>query len=171
MQMTPDPLLGSLSANLVGALGLALVLVVGPLVARRKAETARLAAASGVLAMAVGLAVWLAPRVAAGTFQRYAWSGPGIVLGVVLYALGAGVLALQVAGPVYGFLRYGFVLPLGAAVAATALSTFLFFQVGGEIGSFVLYVVLSPMAVGAICGAFTFEFVARRLNGSRPLSV
>lgn len=164
MPGTPDPLLGSRLANWGVALALSLLLVLGPLRYSRRATPGRLAAASGVLAAAVGLTVWALPRVATGAFGQFSYPDPVVALG--LYAVGTVVLAVQVAGPVYGFLRYGLVSPLAAAVGATALAAFLFFQLGGETESFGLYVLFSPLVVAVILGVAVLEGGLRRLAGS-----
>ena len=160
MQGLPDPLLGTRLANWGVAVAVALVLVFFPLRYRRSNTALRIAAASGVLAAGVGLALWAVPRLASGTFAQFSWTNPAVA--VALYAVGIVVLAVQVAGPVYGYLAYGLVSPLAGGVAATTLSTFLHFQLGGETESFALYVLFSPIVLGAILGLALLEAGARR---------
>lgn len=164
MPGTPDPLLGSTLANWGGALAVALVLFAGPLWYRRTGTPLTIAAASGILASAVGIGLWAIPRVTTGAFRQFIWSDP--VVALALYAAGMVVLGLQVAGPVFGYLEYGLVSPLAVGVAATTLVTFLFFQIGGETESFSLYVLVSPWVLGAILTVALLETGVRRLGAT-----
>ncbi|MCU4802533.1 hypothetical protein OB920_19395 [Halobacteria archaeon HArc-gm2] len=160
MQGLPDPLLGSRLANLGVAVAVALALVALPLRYRRSDTPFRIAASSGILAAAVGLTLWAVPRLAAGTFQQFTWTNPAVA--VALYAVGTVVLGVQVAGPVYGYLEYGLVAPLAVGVAATTLSTFLHFQLGGETESFGLYALFTPWILAVILVVALLEAGARR---------
>ncbi|SFR96439.1 hypothetical protein SAMN05216559_1597 [Halomicrobium zhouii] len=160
MQGLPDPLFGSIPANWGIAVAVALVLVALPLRYRRSDTPLRIAAASGVLAAGVGLALWAVPRLWLGTFRQFSF--PDLPVAIAVYGIGTLLLAVQVAGPVYGYLEYGLVSPLAVALTSTTLSTFLHFQLGGETESFALYAVFAPWVLGTIVGLALLESGARR---------
>lgn len=161
MPGSPDPVLGSMTLTIGVSIILAAVLVALPLLGRSQLVSRRLALGGGLGYALVCLAAWAGARAVTDAFVSGLIEQPASL--VVLVVVGAVVLGVQAAVPIYLYDRWGLVAPLAGLFGATSLILVTFLQVRGESDPLGLYVlVFGPMAIGLLVVVGLGEIAIRR---------
>jgi hypothetical protein len=162
MPGTADPALGSeVLTRALSVVASALVLTV-PFVLGDRWPPAQFALGSGGVYAGVCLCCWLGARLLTDTLPSGLAEQPGAA---VLLVLGSVVvLGAQVAVPVYGYVRYGAVVPLLATAVAANLVVYTVLLVRGETDPLGLYTLFfGPVLVVALAVLVGIEVGVRRL--------
>lgn len=150
MPGSPDPVLGSIELTVAVSVVAAALVASLPVVFRDELPPPRRLALGGGLGYALfALAAWTGARAATDAFVVSPVERPGAF--VVLLAVGAVVLAVQAAVPLYLYARWRLVTPLVGLFGATTLVLTVFLQVRGESDPLALYALFfGPLVVGIL---------------------
>ena len=164
MAGTPDPALGSSTVTAAVACLVALAVTVTPLVlaARDRLPSPRRLAAVGGLAYAlVCLGSWAGARLLTDAFVRSMVADHLVLAGFLL--LGALVLTVQAAIPLYLYASERLYAPLAALFAVTVLVQWVFLRVRGESDPLGLYALFfGPLVAAALLVVGVAEVGVRR---------
>ena len=166
----PCPVLGSTLATVLvaGAAALLVTAAVWHPVLRRRASSRRsFAAWFGVAYAVVAIGLWAVVRAVAfpQSFQGY---GNAFVFWLALAVVVSVVLA---SGTAYAYDRFRYVTALLSLFVATALTWFVFLQVGGETDALWIWAILfMPVFIAGAAVLLVLEWLLRRLLGRQQNS-
>ncbi|MFC6975223.1 hypothetical protein ACFQL1_12110 [Halomicroarcula sp. GCM10025709] len=161
MPGTPDPALGSDTLTRAVSIVASVVVLAGPSVMADRWPPLWFALGVGIVYAGGCLGCWLGARLVTGAFPSGLVDRPIAVLPLVFG--GVAVLGIQAAVPVYGYARYGVVVPLLALAVVTNLVVYTFLQVRGETDPLGLYALFfGPAVVVGLAVLVGLEVVVRR---------